>query len=144
MHILFVFFSAVSVHSARSVKKKTKKDARAQKCCLAHLRFFLIVFYIVFSFRIRDENLAKRGIDPEDTDSQIKAIEERGKTLLANYKDEMKQKLESWTADCKDDGELITVYKSGMHNSREEGLKAIEPALPSFKQLEGSFGERID
>ena len=88
--------------------------------------------------------MAKRGIDPEDTDSQIKAIEERGKTLLANYKDEMKQKLESWTADCKDDGELITVYKSGMHNSREEGLKAIEPALPSFKQLEGSFGERID
>ena len=55
----------------------------------------------------------------------------------------MKQKLESWTADCKDDGELKTVYKSGMHNSREEGLKAIEPALPSFKQLEGSFGERM-
>ena len=66
--------------------------------------------------RIRDENLAKRGIDPTDTASQIKAIEERGKTLMANYKTEMKKKLETWNEGCKEDGELMTVYKSGMHS----------------------------
>ena len=38
------------------------------------------------SFRMRDENLKKRGIDPNDNESQIKAIEDRGKEILEEYK----------------------------------------------------------
>jgi hypothetical protein len=36
--------------------------------------------------RKRDENLKQRGIDPNDNDSQIKAIEDRGKEILEDYK----------------------------------------------------------
>ena len=35
---------------------------------------------------MRDENLKKRGIDPNDNESQIKAIEDRGKEILEEYK----------------------------------------------------------
>ena len=40
----------------------------------------------LISFRMRDENLKKRGIDPNDNESQIKAIEDRGKEILEEYK----------------------------------------------------------
>ena len=46
--------------------------------------------YICF-FRIRDANLAARGIDPNDTEKQIKAVEERGKELLKDYMDKKKE-----------------------------------------------------
>ena len=47
------------------------------------LNYFLSFF---ISFRMRDENLKKRGIDPNDNESQIKAIEDRGKEILEEYK----------------------------------------------------------
>ena len=37
-------------------------------------------------YRKRDENLKRRGIDPNDNESQIKAIEDRGKEILEEYK----------------------------------------------------------
>ena len=40
------------------------------------------------SFRKRDANLAKRGIST-DSDSQIRAVEERGKELLEEYKQQL-------------------------------------------------------
>ena len=42
-------------------------------------------------FRIRDANLASRGIDPNDTEKQIKAVEDRGKELLKDYMDKKKE-----------------------------------------------------
>ena len=38
-------------------------------------------------FRIRNANLAKRGIDGNDSEQQVKALEERGKVLLKEYMD---------------------------------------------------------
>ena len=46
--------------------------------------------YVCF-FRIRDANLAARGIDPNDTEKQIQAVEERGKELLKDYMDKKKE-----------------------------------------------------
>ena len=37
---------------------------------------------------MRDANLRKRGIDPDDNESQLKEIEDRGKQILLEYKKE--------------------------------------------------------
>ncbi len=39
--------------------------------------------------RMRDANLAKRGIDPSSVEEQIAAVEERGRELLEKYKEEI-------------------------------------------------------
>ena len=39
----------------------------------------------MLTLRIRDANLAKRGIDGNDMNQQVKVIEERGKELLKEY-----------------------------------------------------------
>ena len=49
------------------------------------------IFKIYLFFRIRDANLASRGIDPNDTEKQIQAVEDRGKELLKDYMDKKKE-----------------------------------------------------
>ena len=51
----------------------------------------LQMFKIYLFFRIRDANLASRGIDPNDTEKQIQAVEDRGKELLKDYMDKKKE-----------------------------------------------------
>ncbi len=37
---------------------------------------------------MRDENLRRRGINPDDNEAQIKEIEARGKEILEDYKEQ--------------------------------------------------------
>ena len=53
--------------------------------CFSWTKSYSICIHLTY-FRQRDENLRRRGIDPTDNESQIKAIEDRGKEILAEYK----------------------------------------------------------
>ena len=89
--------------------------------------------------------MAKRGIEPTDSESQLKAIEDQGKRLMESYRSGMKQKLEEWNKDCKVEGELMTIYRSRMDNTRdavEEGKQALEPVLNNLEYLQQSFGTK--
>ena len=76
----------------------------------------------MFFFRIRDENLAKRGIDGNDTEQLIKAEEERGKVLLQQY---MEQK--------KDSKNFIP---------RQEADDILEPLKGAFQLMETAINMR--
>ncbi len=39
--------------------------------------------------RMRDKNLEKRGIDPSSMEDQLAAVEERGRELMAKYREEL-------------------------------------------------------
>ena len=45
--------------------------------------------------RIRDANLAKRGIDPSSADEQLAAVEEQGRRLMEKVKEELKERREA-------------------------------------------------
>ena len=69
-------------------------------------------------FRIRDANLAARGIDASDTEQQIKACEERGKELLKDY---------------------IAKKGEGRTVSREESESILEPLKGAFTLMENAM-----
>ena len=71
---------------------------------------------------IRDENLARRGIESQSSESQINAIKDQGEKLLENYKAEL--------------GDKNSKYGVTM-----EGFQALEPVQNSLDQLNESFGE---
>ena len=75
---------------------------------------FLSVTYV----RQRDENLRRRGIDPTDNESQIKAIEDRGKEILAEYK----------------------AQKEKCRISPREAEEILEPVHNAFKDLSVGLG----
>ena len=76
---------------------------------------------IKLHYRIRDENLAKRGIDANDIEAQIKAEEERGKVLLKEY---MEQK------------------KSSNFIPRQEADEILEPLKGAFQLMENAINMR--
>ena len=69
-------------------------------------------------FRIRDANLAARGIDASDTGQQIKACEERGKELLKDY---------------------IAKKGEGRTVTREESESILEPLKGAFTLMENAM-----
>jgi hypothetical protein len=77
----------------------------------------LQIFKTYLFFRIRDANLAARGIDPNDNEKQIKAVEERGKELLKDYMDNKK------------DGPV----------TREESESILEPMKGAFQLMENAM-----
>jgi len=50
---------------------------------------------VINLMKLRDANLAKRGIDASSPEEQLAAIEERGRQLLERYKDELREKRRS-------------------------------------------------
>ncbi len=71
-----------------------------------------------FRFRKRDENLAKRGIDPNDINQQVKAEEDRGKELLQEYMENKEKRME--------DGMI----------PRDEADRILEPLQGAFQLME--------
>ena len=89
---------------------------------LSYSNFFdsdniLQIFKIYLFFRIRDANLAARGIDPNDTEKQIKAVEDRGQELLKDYMDKKK------------DGPV----------TREESESILAPMKGAFQLMENAL-----
>ena len=89
---------------------------------LSHCNFYdpdsiVQIFKTYLFFRIRDANLAARGIDPNDNEKQIKAVEERGKELLKDYMDNKK------------DGPV----------TREESESILEPMKGAFQLMENAM-----
>jgi hypothetical protein len=77
---------------------------------------FSLVILVSYYYRIRDANLAARGIDGNDIDQQVKQIEDRGKELLKDY---MAQKDRTIT--------------------REESESILEPMTGAFKLMENAL-----
>ena len=67
---------------------------------------------------MRDENLRRRGIDPEDNEAQIKEIEARGREILEDYK----------------------VQKEYDMISTEEAKEILEPVENHWKDLGVALG----
>ena len=61
--------------------------------------------------------MASRGIDPNDTEKQIKAVEDRGKELLKDYMDKKKE------------GPV----------TREESERILEPMKGAFQLMENAM-----
>ena len=64
-------------------------------------------------YRIRDANLAARGIDGNDIEQQVKQIEDRGKELLKDY-----------------------IAQKDRTITREESENILEPMTGAFKLME--------
>ena len=71
--------------------------------------------------RLRDENLKRRGIDPNDNESQLKAIEDRGKEILEDYK----------------------LQKEYTMISTQEAENILEPVKNSLEYLGVGLGRKI-
>ena len=69
---------------------------------------------------MRNANLAKRGIDGNDIEAQVQDIENRGKVLLKEYKEQKGESL----------GERI---------SREESDDILEPLKGCFQLMENAI-----
>ena len=69
---------------------------------------------------MRNANLAKRGIDGNDIEAQVQDIENRGKVLLEEYKEQKGESL----------GERI---------SREESNEILEPLKGCFQLMENAI-----
>ena len=69
---------------------------------------------------MRNANLAKRGIDGNDMEAQVQDIENRGKVLLQEYKEQKGESL----------GERI---------SREESNEILEPLKGCFQLMENAI-----
>ena len=68
---------------------------------------------------MRDDNLRRRGIDPDDNESQVKEIEARGRQILSDYKEQ----------------------KDTASRSIDDAEAVLEPVKNSLEQLGVALGK---
>ena len=68
---------------------------------------------------MRDENLKRRGIDPDDNEGQVKEIEARGRQILSDYKEQ----------------------KDTASRSIDDAEAVLEPVQNSLQQLGVALGK---